>query len=60
MYTEKVQEHTANTIAENKVQKQSDVQSGIQRLMASSDRTTRQSDTPHSLTPPTERGLGGR
>jgi len=60
MYTEKVQEHTANTIAENKVQKQSDVQRGLQRLMASSDRTTRQSDTPHSLTPPTERGLGGR
>jgi len=60
MYTEEVQVHTANTIADIKLQKQSDVQSGMQRVMASSDRTTRHSDTLHSLTPPTERGLGGR
>jgi len=42
------------------MQKQSQVQSGVYRSVASSDKTTGQSDTPHLLTPPTERDLGGR
>ena len=42
------------------MQKQSELQSSVYRPVASSDTTTRQSDTPHLLTPPTERDLGGR
>jgi len=60
MKTEKVQDHTANTRAGNKVQKQSEVQSGVYRSTASSGKTTRQSDSPHLLTSPTGRDLVGR
>ena len=42
------------------MQKQSELQSSVYRPVASSDKTTRQSDTPHLLTPPTERDLRGR
>jgi len=41
------------------MQKQVQVQSGVYRSVASSEKTTRQSDTPHLLTPPTERDLDG-